>query len=183
MADAIAATALLPGARRVERFRAMTVRYFAGDTAAPGALRALAPDWSGKPGELVGSDPWLAWRSPQETIAVGLAAAPLQRLLVSLAPGRSETAYAADLSDALAVFELHGPRLDAWLAHLVDATAIAHAAGRATRCRLADVAVMLLRLAPERLWLIADRPLAPYLANWLAYTHEGAFSLATDRFA
>ena len=42
---------------------------------------------------------------------------------------------------------------------------------------LTDVPVLLLRLDPERVWLVADRPTAPYLGNWLAYAHEGAFAV------
>jgi len=67
--------------------------------------------------------------------------------------------------------------LDDWLSHLVDALAIPRQSGCVTRCRLADVPVLLLRLYPDRVWLVADRPSAPYLGNWLAYAHEGAFAV------
>ena len=178
MADLIDAKAGQPGCRQLSGFTAVTIRYFAGDRSASEAVQAQGLIWPNVPGELSGHDPWLAWRSPQETLALGFqsdALNALHALLQALAPGRSESALAVDVSQALAVFELHGPLLDAWLAHLVDAAAIPRQAGRVCRCRLADVAVLLLRLDPERVYLVADRPIAPYLGNWLAYSHSGAF--------
>jgi len=164
-----------PGCRQLSGFTALTIRHFAGDRSASAAVQAQGLIWPGVPGALTGQDPWLAWRSPQETLALGFQSAALHALLQALAPGRSETAVAVDASQALAVFDLHGPLLDAWLSHLVDAAAIPRQPGRVCRCRLADVPVLLLRLDPERLCLIADRPIAPYLGNWLAYSHTGAF--------
>jgi sarcosine oxidase gamma subunit len=155
---------------------AATIRHFPGDTSAQAAAQAAGLVWPDSPGALTGDDPWMAWRSPQEVLLIGLRSAPLQTLLQSLAPGRCATALALDLSEALAVFELHGPMIDDWLSHLVDALAIPRQIGRVTRCRLADVPVLLMRLDPERVWLVADRPTAPYLGNWLAYAHEGAFA-------
>ena len=40
---------------------------------------------------------------------------------------------------------------------------------------MGDVAVVLMRLDPETVWLVADRSLAPYLADWLSFTHEAVF--------
>jgi sarcosine oxidase gamma subunit len=165
----------LPGVRRVHGLTVITVRHFPGDTRAAEAIRAQGLVRPNSPDELIGNDPWLAWRSPNETIALAFAAQPLAAVLAALAPGQSESAMAANLSDALAVFELHGPRLDDWLAHLVDAAAIPRVPGRCTRCSLADVAVMLLRLESERLWLLVDVPVGAYVENWLALSHEGAF--------
>lgn len=175
MADLIDAKAGQPGCRQLSGFTALTIRHFAGDSSARQAVQAQGLIWPNLPGALAGHDPWLAWRSPRETLALGYQSAPLHALLDALAPGRSETAMAVDVSQALAAFELHGPLLDAWLSRLVDAAAIPRQAGRACQCRLADVPVLLLRLDPERLYLLADRPIAPYLGNWLAYSHGGAF--------
>ena len=156
----------------------LTVRPCEGDDRAAEALRAQALTLSNVPGDLTGNDPWLAWRSPQETLALGTSARQLDTLRAALAPGTCESAMAAELSDALAVFELHGPRLDGWLAHLVDATAIPREPGRCSRARLADAAVLLLRLEPERIWLVVDSPIHGYLENWLAFSHDGAFGSA-----
>ncbi|MEO7939864.1 MAG: hypothetical protein ABIR55_14660 [Burkholderiaceae bacterium] len=177
MVDGINAEPGRPGCRLLTGVCAVTVRHFPGDTRAQEALQAADLAWPQGPGQLTGDDPWLAWRSPQEMLLIGLRHAPVHAVLQSLAPGRSDSAVALDLSEALAVFELHGPHIDDWLSHLVDALAIPRQSGRASRCRLADVSVLLLRPDPERVWLVADRPTAPYLGNWLAYAHTGAFAV------
>jgi hypothetical protein len=175
MAELIKAESGQSGCRQLSGFTALTIRHFDGDNSAREAVMAQGLSWSEVPGSLSASEPWLAWRSPQETLALGFQPEKLQGLLTALAPGRSETAVAVDLSESLAVFELHGVLLDVWLSHLVDALSIPRQAGQVRRCRLADISVLLLRLDPERVWLVADRPIAPYLSNWLSYSHEGAF--------
>jgi sarcosine oxidase gamma subunit len=176
MPDLIPVRAGLPGCRLLAGTSAITIRHFAGDPTAREAVQQAGLAWCDTPGQLAGTGPWLAWRSPQEAIAIGFDPGPLRSVLAALAPGRHAGAAAADWSEALGAIELHGPMLQDWLAHLVDATAIPRQAGRATRARLADVAVMLLRLDPGRLWLLAERPLLPYLQEWLAYAHAGAFA-------
>ena len=176
MDELIGARLNRPGARRVTGLTALTLRHADGDESAPSAVQAHGLPWPTRPGELLGQGPWLAWRHPHESVALGFDAEPLRALLQALAPGRSDSAVAVDLSEALAVFELHGPRIDTWLVRLVDASALPRAAGQASRCRLIDAAVSLWRLEAERLWLIVDRPLAPYIEHWLAYAHEGAFA-------
>lgn len=170
----------LPGCRELQGLLVAGVRHVAGDGTAAEALAAIGLHGLPPPGVLAAAagdgGPWLAWRAPQESVLLSLDAAPVRTLLRALEPGRSETAMAVDLGDAMAAYELHGPRIDDWLAHLVDADSIPREAGRATRARLIDVTVMLLRLAPERLWLLGDRPIAAYLRNWLAFSHQGAFS-------
>jgi len=177
MADIIMATASQPGLRLLSGVTAITIRHFPGDTSARDAVQAQGLTWPIEPGVIGGHDPWLAWRSPQEILALAFRPEPLHALLHALAPGRSESALAVDLSEALTVFELHGPQLDVWLSHLVDAMAIPYLPGRVCRCRLADVAVLLLRLDPERVWLVADGPSAPYVSNWMSYSHQGAFDV------
>ncbi len=175
MAEFIKADSSAPGCRQLSGVTALTIRHFAGDSSARAAVLAQGLNWPELALSVSGQDPYLAWRSPQETLALGLRGEPLHALLAALAPGRSETAVAIDLSESLAVFELHGVQLDAWLSHLVDALSIPRQTGQCTRCRLADIAVLLLRLDPERVWLVADRPVAPYLSNWLSYSHQAAF--------
>ena len=176
MADLIQAEAGAPNCRQLSDVSVVTIRHFAGDSSAREAVQAQGLAWPEVPGSLSGNGPYLAWRNPQETLALGLQPPALHAVLDALAPGRSETAVAVDLSESLAVFELQGALLDDWLSHLVDALAIPRQSGQCTRCRLADIPVLLLRLDPERVWLVADRPIAPYLSNWLSYSHEGAFS-------
>jgi sarcosine oxidase gamma subunit len=169
-----------PGCREVAGLYIATVRHFPGDTTAAPALAAAGLPGLPPPRTLASADaqagPWLAWRGPQESLALSLDAAPLQALLRALEPGRSQPAMAAELSDALLTFELHGPHIDDWLAHLFDADAIPRHPGRASRARMVDVPALLLRLAPERLWLLGDRTIAAYLRNWLAFSHQGAFA-------
>lgn len=172
-----------PGVRLLASTSAITIRHFPGDASARTAVQQAGLAWCDTPGTFAGTGPWLAWRSPQETIAIGFEPARLRPLLAELAPGRHAGAAAADISEAIAGFELHGPMLDEWLAHLVDASAIPRQAGRVTRARLAEVAVMLLRLAPDRLWLLAEKPLLPYVQEWLVYAHEGAFADLTGSAA
>jgi sarcosine oxidase gamma subunit len=176
MPDLIPVRPGCPGGRLLAATSAITIRHFPGDASARHAVQQAGLAWCETPGTFTGTGPWLAWRSPQEAIAIGCEPARLRTLLAALAPGRNAGAAAVDISEAIGGVELHGPMLDEWLAHLVDATAIPRQAGRVTRARLADVAVMLLRLAPERLWLLAEKPLLPYVQEWLAYAHEGAFA-------
>lgn len=181
MADLIAAPVGFPACRAVDRCTALTIRHAAGDQSAREAVHRLGLTWPDAPGTLTGADPWLAWRSPSEVIALGIETQRLTSLFDLLSPGRSESALAADIAEALAVFELDGPMLDEWLAHLVDSTSIPRQPGRATRARLADCVVMLLRVAPDRVWLLSDRPIMSYVQDWLAYSHEGAFGIAVDK--
>lgn len=179
MVESLPVRDALPGFVRLSGLTVITLRHLAGDTSARAAVQDQGLPWCEAPGELTGSGPWLAWRSPRETLALGFDATLLPALLQALAPGRSESAVAVDLSQALAVFELQGARIDEWLAHLVDASSIPRQAGRAARCRMMDVAVFLLRLDANRLLLLVDRPVAAYVENWLAYAHEGAFALGS----
>lgn len=178
MVDLIAARAGLPGCRALPQVTAVTVRHFPGDTTAADAALHLGLGWPESPGMVTGADPWLAWRGPYETIALSRNPGALRPLLALLGAGRSETAFAADLSEALVVVELHGPWLDEWLSHLVDALSIPYRPGQVTRARLADVAVMMLRLATDRVWVLAERPIRAYVEEWLTYAHEGTFSAA-----
>ena len=173
MAEALPAS---PGLRWQRRtgFSAATLRHSADDGQARLALQAAGMPKCATAGRFVGDGPWLAWRSPSECLGLSFDPTPLHLAMPSLAPGRCDTAVVLDLSHALALFELQGPGLDDWLARLVDASAIPRQPGLATRCRLIEVTVDLWRLAPERLWLLADRPLAPWLAQWLDYARANA---------
>ncbi len=176
MADLIPARPGLPTCRQLDGCTAITIHHGAGDNDARLALERDGLVWPALAGDLTGNDPYLAWCSPHELLALGSTAQVLCALLDLLAPGRSATALALDRSDALVVFELAGPQLDLWLAHLVDASAIPRRVGSASRCRLADIPVLMLRPDFERVWLAAERPVAAYLGDWLVYSHDGAFA-------
>ena len=172
MGEVVSVTAEVPGFRLLSGITAVSIRFLAGDTSARAAVEAQGLPWVQSPGEMAGTDPFVCWRAPQERFAIGLNAAPLRALLASLAPGQHDLAFAIDVSEALTVFELHGPQLESWLVRVVDATAVPREAGSMSRCRFADVPVLLLRKAVDCLWLVAERPLAPYIADWLEYTRS-----------
>jgi len=174
MDELIAATAAAPGCRLLSGTTVISVRFLPGDNHAQAAVLGVGLPWVSSPGKMAGSDPFVCWRSTQELIFIGLDAAPLRPLLDSLAPGRHELALATDLSEALAVFELRGPGLDRWLHRLVDTSAVPKEAGCVSRCRFADIAVMLLRPAVDCMWLVVEQPLVPHVSDWLSYAHAGA---------
>jgi heterotetrameric sarcosine oxidase gamma subunit len=122
--------------------------------------------------------PLIARLQPEEAVVIGPPGAIIDALLAALAPGPASEAIAIDLTHGALVIALEGPRLDEWLAHLVDAAALPRAAGRCCRCRFVDVPALLVRLAAERLWLVVDRALAPYVTDWLSFTHDAAFEAA-----
>jgi hypothetical protein len=177
-----------PSVRRLRGLTAMALRHSALDVTARSAVQGLGLAWPNAAGDVTGTGPWLAWRSPNEILVLGAASAPLQTLRDMLAPGQSETSVAIDVSQAMALFELNATgsaaQLDGWLARMVDAQSIPHDAGRCTRCRCVDVPVMLLRLAPGRMWLLVDAPLAGYIGDWLAFGFEGTFGavLSIERY-
>lgn len=172
MGEASPVTAGVPGFRVLSGVAAVSIRFLAGDTSARAAVEAQGLPWVQSPGEMTGTDPFVCWRAPQELLAIGLNAAPLHALLARLAAGQHDLALAIDMSEALTVFELHGPQLDRWLVRVVDATAVPRGAGTMSRSRLADVPVLLLHKAVDSVWLVAERPLAPYIADWLEYSRS-----------
>jgi hypothetical protein len=165
-----------PGVRRLNAMRVLSVRHITGSPAAQVALSQSGLAWPERTSDLVFAEGLLATRRHAgEIIVVGDAAAALQRLLDELAPGIEPEVIGIEMTHGTGVIELHGPRLDQWLAHLVDHSAIP-AEGRASWCRLVDVPVLLVRTESAQIFLVADRSLFPYLAQWLAFSLEGAFS-------
>jgi sarcosine oxidase gamma subunit len=81
-------------------------------------------------------------------------------------------ACAVDQTDGVLALELQGPQLDDLLLRLVDSRSLPLSPGTASRARVADIAVTLVRLESDRLWMLAERAQAHYLMNWLQ--HAGA---------
>jgi len=194
---ALVASGTLPGWRRLEDVAVTSLRHMATSEVARAAMARAGVAWPQATGEVQGlvtgpanghrdegesspsaeSGELLAMRRhPEEAILIGTSGTRLDTLVAALAPGRHADAFATDLSDGMATIALEGPRLEAWLARVVDAMAIPRSPGTATRVRFADIAVLLLRLAPERIWLVVDRALAAYAGEWLTYAHAGAFA-------
>jgi hypothetical protein len=172
----IDAAAGRPGARLAQAMRVASIRHLANSGAAQAALSQSGLVWPERTSDLsCAGDLLAARRHAGEIVVVGEQAAVFEQLLHGLKPGVDPEAMAVELTHGTGVIELHGQHLRAWLAHLVDHSAIP-SEGRACRCRLADVPVLLIRPEATRILMIADRSLFPYLAQWLAFSHEGAFS-------
>lgn len=120
----------------------------------------------------------LVWRNPTEWLLVTPEAEVAQAVLRALAPAQGALACAIDQSDGLVTLELRGAPLDAVLHRLLDAAAVPHEPGQGTRARMADIAVVVLRLDPERAWLIADRANDRYLAHWVAHATDALSALS-----
>ena len=154
--------------RVVEPLRVVALRHLPGGTpAVSGALQTQGFAALPGAGQFVGSDPCLMWLKPTEWLLIGTTDAVADGLLASLAPGCHSLACAVDQSSGGILFELQGAGLPSLLPRLVDSTAVPQAAQQGSRCRLGDVAVMLLRHAADRAWLLADRSNGDYIAQWL----------------
>jgi heterotetrameric sarcosine oxidase gamma subunit len=165
-----------PGVRAPTGMRVTTVRHIQETDAARQAVVSAGLSWPERINDLSCSGRLLiARRNPEEIIVVGDDSDAIQSICVALASGSTPDAIAIDISDGMRVYELAGPSLEHWLSHLIDPSSIP-VAGKASRGRLSDVAVMLLRPAPDRVLMVADRSLSPYLAQWLAFAHESAFA-------
>ena len=138
-------------------------------------LREFGLSWPEGICAFAGDDPYVAWRSPTEKLLLSCRGEPLALALAALAPGKFDTLVSTELSDALSVHELIGPQIDEWMAHLVDALSIPTHAGMCKRGRMADAAVFLIRINYERLWLLSDSAIKPYVKDWLAFSFSGAF--------
>jgi heterotetrameric sarcosine oxidase gamma subunit len=167
---------LTPGARRLDGIRVVVVRHtYDGAQVSTAFEAATNLPWPLRTRELRSSERLSAMRChPGEVLVVGEDESRVQQLMQEFSPGRTNQVVAIDLSHGMGVVELRGPRLDEWLAHVIDQSAIPDV-GCATRCRLADLAVHLLRPAADCIRVVADRAAFPYLAHWLAFSHEGAF--------
>jgi len=165
-----------PGARPLVTMCVVVVRWIADSRAAQAAFAEAGMGWPEHDLELRSMNGWLATRRHgKEVIVVGDNAPTMQQLLAAMAPGREPDSMALELTQGTGVIELRGPELADWLSRLVDRASLPDE-GRASRCRLVDVPVLLLRPARDCILLIADRSLFPYLARWLAFAHEGTFN-------
>jgi sarcosine oxidase gamma subunit len=81
-------------------------------------------------------------------------------------------ACAVNQTDGVLALELQGQQLDDLLLRLVDSRSLPRLPGTSTQARLVDISITLVRHESDRLWLLAERPQAEYLVNWLK--HAGA---------
>ena len=157
--------------RSIEHLPIISLRHLpeASDSLAT-ALQAAGLAGTPGPGQVLGQSPWALWISPSEVIL--LANNPTQTNAVKTALADNPLACAVDQSDGVLALELQGQQLDDLLLRLVDSRSLPCTPGSAVRVRLADIAVILIRHMPDRLWLLVERPQAQYLTNWLK--HAGA---------
>lgn len=131
-----------------------------------------------KPGQYLGTDPCLAWRTPREAVLLSSSGDASAALAQALAPGIHELAYAVEQTDGTVVFELQADQAQPLLSRLVDAQAMPAARGCASRTRLGDVAVLLLWRSDGSMWLAADAAHRPYLEAWLEHAAQGLATAA-----
>lgn len=165
--------------RRIEKLAVVALRHLpgAGDALAS-ALQAAGISNIPAPGQALGNGQspgtWALWRSPSEVTLMAFEPAAAHAAMAALAA--DTLACAVDLTDGTLALELQGPHVDDLLRRLVDSRSVPTAQGSAIRARLVDIAVVLARPQPDRVWLLADRSHDHYLASWLS--HAGA-ALAT----
>jgi heterotetrameric sarcosine oxidase gamma subunit len=110
------------------------------------------------PNTLIGSDPYTLWLAPN-------------RVLTIFDDERCEVpdgAFASDVTDGLALFELTGPRVPELLAIgcPLDLQGPDLALGRCAQSLLAGVKIILYRRG-EAIRLHVERPLARFVLDWL----------------
>jgi sarcosine oxidase gamma subunit len=173
--------AKVPHFHELTGVRIASVQHLADSQDAQTRFEEIGLSWPLENCTFAGSDPCVAWRSPTEKLLLSCRGEALAVALAELSPGKHDTLVATDLSEALSVHQLSGPQIDEWMAHLVDALSIPSHPGMCKRGRMADVAVFLIRLDAEKLWLVSDSTIKPYIKNWLEFSFEGAFSNASMR--
>lgn len=123
-------------------------------------------------GQFEGNDPFLLWRSPTEYLLITSSDKVADDCLAALPAAQNALAYALDLSAGYLVVELQGKGIADVLPRQLDASAIPQNPGRCTRARLAEIAVIAVRLADDRVWLVADRANDRYLLQWVSYAMQ-----------
>lgn len=168
--------ALLPpegadfSARLVEPLQVLALRSLPGGAeAVASAVAITGVDSLPHTGCFVGSDPMVLWRSPGELMFISTSASAANTVLRTLPAASHALAYSIDRSAGTITFSLQGPAVDEVLHRLIDASAVPRSVGQGTRTRMADIAVVVMRVAPDCVWLIADRTNDHYLAHWIAY--------------
>ena len=157
--------------RKMETLVVIALRHLPeADAALVTALRAVGISAAPNPGQVLGQNPWALWRSPSEVILLATHRKHADAAVVAMVD--TPLACAVDQTDGVLALELQGPQLDDLLLRLVDSRSLPRSRGTASRARLADIAITLVRHESDRLWMLAERPQAHYLMNWL--NHVGA---------
>ena len=157
--------------RKIETLAVIALRHLPeADAALVKALRAVGISAAPDPGQVLGQNPWALWRSSSEVILLATHRNHADAALVAMVG--TSLACAVDQTDGVLVLELQGQQLDDLLLRLVDSRSLPRLPGTSTQARLVDISITLVRHESDRLWLLAERPQAEYLVNWLK--HAGA---------
>ena len=157
--------------RKIETLAVIALRHLPeADAALVKALRAVGISAAPDPGQVLGQNPWALWRSSSEVILLATHRNHAEAALVAMVD--TPLACAVDQTDGVLVLELQGQQLDDLLLRLVDSRSLPRLPGTSTQARLVDISITLVRHESDRLWLLAERPQAEYLVNWLK--HAGA---------
>lgn len=176
MANLSASKKEFPSCRKLTGIHIATVRHLPGDHAVLEAVNSIHLPWPVRPGEIIGNGPYLAWRSPSESILFSTSEEPITTLLATLDRKKSPLSVGFSVSEAYVIHEMKGRNVDRWLAHLVDEMAIPVKPGSVRRGRMGEIAVFLMRLTADTVWAVVDRSMEPYFSNWITYSFEGAFA-------
>ena len=157
--------------RKVETLVVVSLRHLpeAADTLLT-ALRAVGISAAPNPGQVLGQNPWALWRSPSEVILLATHRNHTDAAVAAMVG--TSLACAVNQTDGVLALELQGQQLDDLLRRLVDSRSLPRLPGTSTQARLVDISITLVRHESDRLWLLAERPQAEYLVNWLK--HAGA---------
>ena len=157
--------------RKMETLVVIALRHLPeADAALVTALRAVGISAAPDPGQVLGQNPWALWRSPSEVILLATHREHTDAAVAAMVD--TPLACAVDQSDGVLALELQGPQLDDLLLRLVDSRSLPRSPGTASRARVVDIAVTLVRHESDRLWMLTERPQADYLMNW--FKHAGA---------
>ena len=129
------------------------------------ALQAVGISAAPNPGQVLGQNPWALWRSPSEVILLATHRNHTDAAVAAMVG--TSLACAVNQTDGVLALELQGQQLDDLLLRLVDSRSLPRSPGTASRARVADIAVTLVRHESDRLWMLTERPQADYLMNWL----------------
>ncbi len=155
--------------------RVLVFRHLAGgaagtdDVLAAHGLPALPA-----PGICLGNDPWQVWTGPTESLLLTSDDALADGVVAALRPGCHRLACVLDQSAGWLVFDLRGAGVDALLPRLLDASAIPSHAGRGARARFMDIRAVVMRVAPDRVLLVVERPHGSYAAQWIGHAWRAA---------
>ena len=162
--------------RRLEPMSVIALRHLPGaGEALAAALRAAGIMDIPVPGQALGNGQgpgtWALWRSPSEITLLARERTTADAAMAALAA--EPLTCALDQTDGILALELQGTRVDELLQRLVNSPSLSVQPGSATRTRLADIAVTLVRERPDTLWLLADRSHEFYMAAWLRCAGAG----------